>query len=187
MARFFGQPAQTLIVQHFTSSGDDLEPSDFIAILALVTSVISITYTVIVDKRRPKLKVSGDIRIVIVPGVGQQGSFFAIHATNHGPGRVNVLGVGLTHRSRLKRWYRRTIKRDETQAGLFETSPESPNQLPMWLEVGDRLTLFYPEDSNVLEESEIFDCLYLYDSLGGKHWAQKDVFKSARKTVEQRD
>ena len=167
-----------------------MDLTDFIATLALITSVVSLTYTIIVDKRKPRLKVRGDIRVVIERGSDggrQRGSYFSIHATNHGPERVNVMGVGLTHRSRLKRWFRRVIRKDETQGALLEASPESPHQLPMWLGIGETLTLFYPENSEFLQENELFDCFYLYDSLGGNHWAPKGVFRSARETLERRD
>lgn len=161
-----------------------MELSDFIAALALVTSVVSITYTMVVDRRRPRLEVWGGIKVVIVPGVGKQGSYFSISATNHGPGRINVLGVALTRRNRLTRWYRRVVKKDGTQGLLVNTSPESPHTLPMWLEVGESLTLFYPKDGDyIVEENEMFDCFYVYDSLGGHHWSEKGVFKRARESL----
>ena len=159
--------------------------TDVIAISALVTSVISLTYTIIVDRRRPKLQVWGGINLMF-ENVGDRrrhtGSYFAIRATNLGPGRVNVLGVGLTHRSRAKRWWRRVIRRDQTQGALVDALPESPNQLPMWLDVGQQLIVLYPKDSEFLEESDTYDCFYLFDSLGGNHWAPKGVFKSARES-----
>lgn len=160
-----------------------MDTTDFIATLALITSVVSLTYTMVVDHRRPRLKVRGGIMHVVSRSpvcVDQSGPFFSIRATNVGPGRVNVTGVGLTHRCRLKRWYRRWIKRDAAEGAVLDALPESPNHLPMWLEVGESLVLFYPPESGMLDEHEMFDCLYIYDSLGGRHWAQKGVFHSAR-------
>ena len=162
-----------------------MELSDFIASLALITSVIALTYTILVDRRRPRLEVAGGIKWVfegVPPNRRQTGTYFAIDATNLGPGRIYVLGVGLTHRSRFRRWYRRAIQKERTIGVLMDTAPESPQKLPIWLEVGERVMLFYPEDTEVLEENELFDCFYLYDSLGGKHWAPKGVFKEARGT-----
>lgn len=167
-----------------------MEPTDFIALLALITSVVALTYTFVVDRRRPRLKVRGDIIHVFARSpihVEQQGPYFSITATNLGPGRVSVRGVVLTHRSRLKRWYRRRIKKNSVQGAVLDALPESPNQIPMWLEVGESLNLFYPPDGEMLEKNEMFDCFYIHDSLGGEHWAQKSVFDAARKSLAKPD
>ena len=160
-----------------------MEITDLIAILALVTSVVSITYTIVVDRRKPKLQVRGNIVHVFGRSplaVQQHGPFFSISATNLGPGRVRVTGITLTHRSGLKRLYRRYIKNDTTQGTVLDTSDESPDKLPKWLEVGESLTLFYPADTDMLQENELFDSFHLYDSIGGTHWAPKRVFEKAR-------
>lgn len=162
-----------------------MDATDFIATLALVTSVASLTYTMVVDRRRPRLKVRGNIIRVFERSpnhVAQQGPYFCIAATNLGPGRVCVRGVALTHRGRLKRWYRSYIKKNVVQGAVLDALPESPNQLPLWLEVGESLSLFYPPDSDMLSKHEMFDCFYMHDSLGGQHWAQKDVFDDARES-----
>jgi len=163
-----------------------MSATDFIATLALITAVASLTYTMVVDRRRPRLKVRGAIVHIFDRSpvhVDRHGPYFDISATNHGPGRISVRGVGLTHRGRIKRWYRRFIKGDNVQGAVLNALPDSPNQLPMWLEVGESLTLFYPPDSDILKENEIFDCFYLHDSLGGQHWAQKGVFVEMRESL----
>lgn len=70
---------------------------------------------------------------------------------------------------------------------VLGTLPESPNQLPMWLEVGESLNLFYPPDSDMLNKDEMFDCFYMHDSLGGEHWAQNGVFDAARASLANPD
>lgn len=167
-----------------------MNTTDFIATLALVTSVAALTYTIIVDRRRPRLRVHGRIIHVFDRSpihVKQRGPYFAISATNMGPGRVLVKGVGLTHRSRMRRWYRRAVKGDTIQGAVLEALRESPNQLPLWLDIGESLDLFYPPDSEMLEEHEKFDCFYLYDSLGSWHWAPKGVFADARSSLANAD
>ena len=92
-----------------------MDTTDFIATLALVASVASLTYTFVVDRRRPRLKVRGNIVHVIERSpvhVERQGPYFSITATNLEPGRVSVRGVGLMHRGRLKRCYQRYIKKN---------------------------------------------------------------------------
>lgn len=163
-----------------------METTDFIATLALVTSVVSLTYTVVVDRRRPKLHVMGNImhefhRSPI--GASQHGPYFCIRATNLGPARVLVNGVCLTHRSGIKRLYRKYVKDDVTRGLVLDTLAESPDKLPKWLEVGETVCLFYPPDAKMLQESEMFDCFYLFDSVGGTHWAPKRVFEKARKSL----
>ena len=163
-----------------------MNTTDFIATFALVISVVSITYTIVVDRRRPRLKVYGNVIHVFERSptrVNQQGPYFSINATNFGPGRVCVQGVGLMHRSGLKRWYRRVIKKKDVRAVVVDTLPESPHQLPKWLEVGESVTLFYPTDSDMLNEQELFDCFYIYDSLQGNHWPPKGVFDAARTSL----
>lgn len=165
-----------------------MDTTDFIAILALVTSVASLMYTIVVDRRRPKLQVTGAIIQIYDQSpieVRQHGPYFNIRATNHGPGRVRVTGVCLTHRSRLRRLFRQYIKKDLKQGVVFVASPESPNKLPKWLEVGESLDLLYPGNAEMLQENDQFDCFYLNDSIGGKHWAQKRVFDMARKDLAQ--
>lgn len=160
--------------------------TDIIALLALVTSVVSLTYTMIVDRRRPKLQVRGKITREYIRSpleVKLGSSYFNIRATNLGPGRVCVNGIVLSHRNALKRLYRRYILKNSTEGMVLEALPKSPDQLPNWLEMGESLSLFYPKESDMLEEHEMFDCFYLLDSLGGKHWAQKRVFEEARNQI----
>ena len=161
-----------------------MDTTDFIATFALITSVASLTYTWAVDRRRPRLKVRGDIVNVFDRSpvrVEQQGPYFNITATNLGPGRIRVMGVGLTHRSWLKRRYRRYIKKDNIQGVVMDALPESPNQLPIWLEVGETRNLFHLHDSEILNKHD------MYDSLGGEHWAQKAVFSRLRESLAKRD
>lgn len=65
---------------------------------------------------------------------------------------------------------------------VLDPLAESPDTLPKWLEVGESLTLFYPPDTDMLQEHELFDCFYLFDSVGGRHWAPKRVFEKARES-----
>lgn len=162
-----------------------LTTTDFIATLALVTSVVSLTYTIVVDRRKPRLSVFGNIVHLVSrdpDASGLQGLYFQVVATNHGPGRIRVDGMGLRFRSRIRRLWRKFIVRNITEAVVIDTSPNSPHQLPRWLDVGDSLTLLYPSDSEFLEESKIFDCFYLYDSLGNNHWPPRGVFNLARES-----
>lgn len=119
--------------------------------------------------------------------VQHHGPYFSINATNLGPGRVCVQGVGLSHRNVLRRLYRQYIRKDLTRGVVLDALPESSDKLPKWLEVGESLSLFYPLDSDILQEHEAFDCLYLFDSIGGEHWAQKRVFEEARENLTQPD
>lgn len=164
-----------------------MEVTDLIATLALVASVVSLTYTIVVDRRHPRMEVRGSIIYQIdrsISGVFKQGPFFSVSATNRGPGRVLAEGMALSYRSPLKRWYNRKIKKSDRQGVVLEALPTSPNQLPKWLEVGESLILLYPSDSEMMQESAIFDCLYLYDSLGNRHWAQRHLFESARQSQQ---
>lgn len=163
-----------------------METTDFIATLALVTSVVSLTYTIVVDRRRPRLRVIGNIILGFhrsPVGAKQHGPYFSISATNLGPGRVRVDGVCLTHRSGVKRLYRKFVKNDVTRGVVLDTLAESPDKLPKWLEVGETVSLYYPPDGDMMQENEIFDCFYLFDSVGGTHWAPKRVFEKARKSL----
>ena len=160
-----------------------MDITEAIATLALITSVVALTYTVVVDRRRPRLKVTAGILHVFDRSpieVRQSGPYFSISATNLGPGRVSVLGVGLAYRNPVRRWYRQHIQKNLTQGAVMDALPESPNQLPTWLDVGESLNLFFPPDS-------LYDCFYLWDSLGGKHWVPKGVFDSARASRDRAD
>lgn len=164
-----------------------MDTSDWIAIVALAISTLSVGYTIAVDRRRPRVRVRADMIYIFERGtnhMNRRGPFFMIKATNFGPGRVCLHGIGLTHRSRLRRMFRKYFKSDTTQATILDPMHDSPGQLPAWLDVGQTLQLQYPSDSEFLEESEIYDCLYIYDSLGGEHWAPKNVFRNARESRE---
>lgn len=165
-----------------------MQTSDFIAILALITSVVSITYTIVVDRRRPRLQVRGDIIDIFdrsPTGVNRHGPYFSISATNHGPGRVRVVGVAIARKGRFRKRLKRLFGKAETEAAILDALPESPNQLPMWLEVGESLTLLYPADAEIVTQTD-FDRLYLYDSIGGQHWSQRRVFSAARASLARR-
>ena len=165
-----------------------MDVTDSIAMLALVASVISLTYTITVDQRRPRMKVRGDVIYIFDRGrsdVTQQGPYFSISATNHGPGRVRAVGVGLTFRNPVKRWYEKFVKDNSVRGAVLEALAISPDHLPKWLEVGESLTLLYPSDGELLQENTIFDCLYIHDSLGKLHWAQPRVFASARQQLKE--
>jgi hypothetical protein len=162
-----------------------MQTSDFIAILALITSVVSITYTVIVDRRRPKLRVRGAIVHLYdrAPGhVERHGPYFSVSATNHGPGRVCVNGLAVARKGRIRKWLKRILKRTETEGVVLDPLANSPNRLPKWLEVGESLTLLYPADGDLVAQTD-FDRLCLFDSIGGQHWSQRKVFVAARESL----
>ena len=140
------------------------------------------TYTVVVDRRKPKLKVHADIRTAYFGVQGTQGPYFVIRATNHGPGRIHVEDTTMATRSWLLRWYKRQFNKDNTRAIFMNAAPESPDRTPKWLDVGESLTLFYPQITKIVMQEQ-YDGLYLSDSLGCKHWCQKDVFKKARESL----
>lgn len=156
-----------------------------IATLALITSVVSLTYTIVVDHRRPRIEVKAKISYVMSEkeerGIG--GPYFAVLATNHGPGKVLAQGMALSRRSVIKRWYHKHVRKDQVRGWVHWIPPESPHQLPMWLEVGQAITLQFPADTSIVQNPEIFDCLYIYDSLGRRHWAQRKAFETARKEL----
>ena len=163
-----------------------MSTADFIATIALITSVVSLTYTFVVNRRRPRLKVYGNIVHVfehLPTQLKKQGPYFSISATNLGPGRVFVKGLCLTHRGRLKRWYRRVVKRDTVRGFVLDAHHESPDQFPKWLEVGESIELLYSADSGMMDEDDMYDCFYVHDSLGGNHWAPKGVFVAARESL----
>ncbi len=35
-----------------------------------------------------------------------------------------------------------------------------------------------------MQKSQVFDCFYIFDSLGNSHWAQPKVFESARERLK---
>lgn len=163
-----------------------MDTTEVIATLALVVSVVSMTYTVVVDRRRPRLRVVAGIIDIVIPETDHaegsvDGPFFRVEATNLGPGRVQVQGVALWIRNFWRRWWFVWIRKISTQAAVICSMPESPDRLPRWLEVGESLTLLYPADSDMITnyrspEHPYYDCLYLYDTLGRRHWAESGVF-----------
>lgn len=161
-----------------------MDTTDVIAIAALVVSAISLTYAYVVDHRTPRLRVRAGIKAVatqVSPTRREHtGDYFMVDITNHGPGRSYVHGVGVRRRSKLLRWWR-SIRGMDVQGYMLDTDINHPNPLPCWLDVGESATVVYPVDSEVIETDE-FDDVMVWDSLGKTFSAQKHALRDARKS-----
>ena len=162
--------------------------TELIALLALVTAVVSITYTIGVDRRRPRIEVTANLSEMYHFGsttkVLSEGPYFCVFATNCGPGRAFAKCVYLGYRSRYKRWYLGRLRQKPIKGAVIQALSESPDQLPKWLDVGETVTLVYSVQKGPLQLAHKYDCLYVLDSLGREHWAQKRVLKTAVRQLE---
>lgn len=147
--------------------------SDFIAVLALAVSGISIFWNIYRDiLLKPRLKVRVQISGILQPGSPQKKSFIDITATNHGPGAITCESI-IARRRALFRWLKPRyffVLRDYT-------NPLSA-QLPKKLEVGDKITLLLPyKEKMVLAHRPTH--LGIRDSFGRVHWADRVSLKEA--------
>lgn len=153
-----------------------LKFSDFISILALIISGISIFWNIYRDLIL-KGKIKTRVQVSSLIQVGQPiGTFIDVTGVNYGPGSITCESVFIKN-SLWRRW----IKGEKKYGYLFPPTNPFTNKLPKKLEVGEKVTMLFPHEANAFLAQKPTRVGFK-DSFGRLHWATRKNINQAIKS-----
>ena len=151
-----------------------------ISVAALLISAFALGWNVYRDViLKPRLKVTMQISNIL-HGDKKLGPYIDIAATNLGPGFITCDSVLIARKSKLiflGRWILKLLKKNSKYGFVMHDYNNLYSaHLPKKLEVGERMTLLFPEEKNAFLAVDPTH-VGIRDSFGRLHWSTRGSLK----------
>jgi hypothetical protein len=156
----------------------NVEISSITSVFAISISTLTLGWTIYRDAiRKPRLRVSINIKTVLQRGRTDVGPFVWLNVINFGP-TPNRAHMIVLRRS----WFARTFRKSNTGIVMPDYANPYTTAVGTKLEIGDEANMPLPYDaSSFLKDIEFVD-VGITDTFGRVHWAPRREFEAVRQT-----